>query len=113
MGLGLANRPHLTELERAEERRLDIQRKLTNLVEEERPAIGFVEGAAPGVDRTRERALLVTEQLAEHELAADRSAVDRHERSIRQGRALTNGGDHELLEIGRASCRERDEDSGV
>ena len=75
-----SDRPHLSGLEDAEKHGLDVQRKLTNLVEEERSAICALERAAPRLDRSGERSTPVPEELARDELARDRATVERHER---------------------------------
>src|SRR5262245_55146364 len=51
-------------LHRAQELGLQIERQLSNLVEEQRAACGERKGAVARIDRTRERAALVTKELA-------------------------------------------------
>ena len=52
-----ADRPHRPLVERAQQRRLQLERQLADLVEEERAAVGLREGAAAIGDRAGERAL--------------------------------------------------------
>src|SRR5690606_28839692 len=73
-------------LQHAEQLGLQLGAQLADLVEEERAAVGELEPAALALGRTRERALLVAEQLALEQLLAQRRAVDRHER-LRRARA--------------------------
>ena len=47
-----ANLANRALVEHAEQRRLEIERHLANLIEENRPAVGLGEGAAPIGDRT-------------------------------------------------------------
>src|SRR5690606_37826908 len=59
--------------------RLQVERELADLVEEERAAIGLLEDAAVLGARTGERTLLVPEELALHKRARHPAGVDRHE----------------------------------
>ncbi len=54
-------------------------REVTDLVEEERPALGHLDLAGDAAIGARERAALVAEQLALDELRGQRRAVDGHE----------------------------------
>src|SRR5882762_8228514 len=56
-GLGRADGPDLAALERAQELGLQAWRHLADLVEQERPAMGFLEQALLVRGRARERAL--------------------------------------------------------
>ena len=58
--------------------------QVADLVEEDRAAVGQLEAAAPQRRRARERALLVTEELALDQLGGDRRAVDLDERTRRE-----------------------------
>ena len=73
------DRCDLRLLEHAQERGLCGQRKIADLVEKQRPAVGLAREAEPIARRTRERALAVAEQLGLDELLRDRAAVDRDE----------------------------------
>src|SRR5438552_2547809 len=65
-------------------------RDLADLVEEERAARGLREAPVAPRDRARERALLVTEELALEDRLRNRRAVDRHERTLRALAALVD-----------------------
>ena len=67
-------------LEHAEQLHLRLEREIADLVEEERPAVRSLEPARLARERARERALLVTEQLALEERRRQRAAVDGDER---------------------------------
>src|SRR6185503_361015 len=64
----------------AEELRLRLERHVAALVEEERAAVRRLELPFAPRDRTRERALLVAEELALDQLARERRAVHLDER---------------------------------
>ena len=90
LGAHLADRPHLALLERAQELRLQIERQLADLVEEQRAAVGLLDEAALGVERAGEGAAHVAEQLR-----ADRArAAARRSRRRRTdpARATSAGG---------------------
>ena len=70
----------LALLEDAQELRLDLQRQLADLVEEERAPVGQLEEADPPGDGAGEGALLVAEELALDQPLGDRGAVDRDQR---------------------------------
>src|SRR5262245_29955185 len=93
-------------LERAKERRLHIQRKLTDLVEEECTAVGMLERTATRVDRTGERATPMTEQLARDEILRDRSAIDGDELLVCDLRARVNRARNELFSHTRLTLDE-------
>ena len=76
----------LALLQDAEELRLEPDGELANLVEDEGPAVGLREEAAPGLRRAGERAARVAEQLGLGELLRDRAAVEAHERAVRARR---------------------------
>src|ERR1700716_3315461 len=69
---------------------LQLERKLRNFVEEHCPSAGDFEQAALERPRIRERARLMSEQLAFQQRFGDRGAIDSYERL---GRALTRGVD--------------------
>src|SRR5690606_19850070 len=73
----------LAVLQRAQELRLQIDRQLADLVEEQRAAVGRDEQPTLARLRAGERAAHVAEQLAIEQRADQRAAVDRHERPAR------------------------------
>ena len=81
----LADATHLALLERAEELRLEAQRHLADLVEEERPAVGRLEEAGPVGGGAGEGAAHVAEELALEEALREGRAVDGDERTRRPG----------------------------
>ena len=94
----LADALELALLQHAQELRLQVERHVADLVEEERAAVGQLEAAARSRDRAGEGALLVAEELALEQLARDRGAVDRDERARRARRArLVDGARDQLL----------------
>src|SRR5262249_30719801 len=66
-------------VEEREEHRLDVRRKLADLVEEEGAAVGTLDRAERRADRARERCLFGTEALGTKELADEHRAVPRDE----------------------------------
>src|SRR4051812_10131513 len=92
-----ADAADLAALEGAQELRLQLERQLADLVEEDRAAAGLLERADPAIDRAGERALLVAEELAEQELARHRAAVDDDERAVGAPAALVDRGRGLLL----------------
>src|SRR5690606_28588080 len=75
----VADRANAVRLERAEELGLALERQLRQLVDEERSAVGLAEEATAIGGRSRERALLVPEELALEEVARDARGVERVE----------------------------------
>src|SRR5262249_38959487 len=71
-GLVLADPSDLVLLNRAEELRLECERRLGDLVEEERAAIGLFEEAFSRRDGAGERAARVAEELALEQRLGDR-----------------------------------------
>jgi len=63
-------------LEDAEELRLELERDVADLVEEERPAVRQLEASDSLRDRARESATLVAEELALEEAGGDGGAGD-------------------------------------
>jgi hypothetical protein len=61
--------------------RLKGEREITDLIQEQRSAVGGFERAGFGHDRAGEGASLMTEEFAFHQCFSDRSAVDRNERA--------------------------------
>jgi hypothetical protein len=70
-----------TFLENPQQRYLRLGRELSDLVQEDRAAIGQLEPAEPALKGAGERALLVTEQLRGDQVAWNRRAVHGHEAS--------------------------------
>src|SRR5262249_5208985 len=71
---------HALALERAEQVRLQRERQLADLVEEQRASVRALERADVLLLGAGERAALVAEQLARDERWRERAAVDRDER---------------------------------
>jgi hypothetical protein len=68
-------------LEHAQELRLEVERQVADLVQEERAVVGELEAPDPSRDGARERAPLVSEQLALEEPGGDGGAVELDERT--------------------------------
>jgi hypothetical protein len=77
--------------------RLRLRGHVADLVEEDRAAVRGLEAPDPARLGAGERPLLVAEQLALDELAADRGAVHRDERALAPGAALVERVCDELL----------------
>src|SRR5882672_3167194 len=75
-------------LEHAQQLHLHVEGHVADLVEEQRAARCELEAPDARRERARERALLVSEQLALEELAGNRGAVDRNERTLVAGGEL-------------------------
>src|SRR5581483_7902571 len=67
-------------LERAQELHLEVELELAHLVDEERPAVGVTHEAELVPGRSRERALLVAEELRFEELRVRRCRLRHDER---------------------------------
>ena len=63
-GLGAADPLKLAFLQDAQQLRLEVERQLAHLVEEERTMVGEFKTALAALGRTGERAALMTEELA-------------------------------------------------
>ena len=74
-----ADGTHVAELQDAQELRLQAERHVADLVEQQRPAVGLGEQALAGLDRAGEPAANVPEELALEQLLRDGRRVDRHE----------------------------------
>ena len=70
--------------EHAQQARLQVERHVADLVEEQRAAVGLLEAAAPRRLRAGEGAALVAEQLGLEQVLRDRRGVDRDERAARR-----------------------------
>src|SRR5258706_9425195 len=77
-----ADARELAALEHAQQLRLEVERQLADLVEQQRAAVRRFECADARAIRTGERTLLVTEELALHQLRRNRRAVDDDKRSV-------------------------------
>src|SRR5690554_2593640 len=75
----LAKAAYFTFLKRAEKLRLKANRRFRDLVEEEGPAVGFLEEALPRLDGAGKCALGVTKELALEERLRERRAIHRDE----------------------------------
>ena len=80
--LRAADALELLLLEHAQELRLQVERQVADLVQEERAAVGQLEAPDPPRDGAGERAPLVAEQLALEQRRGDGGAVDLDERPL-------------------------------
>src|SRR5208337_5248332 len=87
----------LLRLEDAQELRLDVERELTDLVQEHRPVVRQLEGPLPGAHRARVRAALVAKELALDERVAHRPAVHDDERAFRARAQLVDRSREDVL----------------
>jgi hypothetical protein len=92
-----ADGPEAGRADRAEELRLLLERKVADLIEEERSVGGFLELSADPPARARERAFLVSEQLGLEERRWHGRTVDRHERASASGADFMKGSRDELF----------------
>jgi len=97
-------------LEDAEELGLGGQRRVGDLVQEQRAAVGQLEAPLLADHGPGERPPLVTEQLVLEEVGRERRAVDRDVPVARAGRQLVDGPGHQLL---AGAALAEDEDVGV
>ena len=102
---GFADRHYLALLEKAQQLRLNVERQVADLVEEQRAARGSADEALLIRDRAREAAAPMSEQLAVGQVALRRRAVvgEKHRRAPR--RADMNGARDEVL-AGAAFARD-------
>src|SRR5262245_17806710 len=96
-GARAADALELALLQHAQELGLDLRGQLAYLVEEQRAAVGELEAAAPLLDGAGEGAFLVAEELAFHELARERRAVDLDECPLAPAAELVDRARDELL----------------
>src|SRR5262245_3485952 len=108
-GLATTNARELALLDDAQELCLQPERHVRDLVEEEGAAGGRFELADAALDRSREGAPLVAEELALQELVRDRRTVEGDERPPPFG-ILMDGPRHELLSGARLAL---DQHGGV
>src|SRR3546814_4237655 len=86
---------------------LHVGRHIADFVEEDRAAVGRLEPALAGLERTGERALFMTEQLRFQKLARNGPAVDGDEaRAPSRRRFVKAACDHFLAASGRAGRSE-------
>ena len=87
----------LALLEHAQQEHLRLHGQLADLVEEEGSAGRELEAAAPPLQRPREGASLVAEQLRRDQRLRNRGAVDAHERAVGAARPGVDGARQQLL----------------
>src|ERR1051325_278848 len=78
-GTLLAEGPNLALLQKPEQLRRTVQRRVADLVQKERAAFGRADDAGRIIDRARKRATAIAEQVAFRKLLRDSRAVKRHE----------------------------------
>ncbi len=76
---------------------LRLQRHVADLVQEQSAAFGLLEASDAPVGRARERAALVTEQLAFHQLLGNRGHVDGDESAVPALAVIVQRARHQLL----------------
>ena len=96
-------------LEHAQHLGLRVGRHVADLVQEDGAAVRGLEAADAARVRARERALLVAEQLALDQLAADRRAVHRHEGAALPRARLVQRLRHQLLAGARLAADQHGE----
>src|SRR5438874_13834417 len=95
-------------LEHAQELRLEVERQVADLVQEERAVVGELEAPEPSRDGARERAPLVSEQLALQEPGGDGGAVELDERTAPPpAQPVNQAGDQLLAGSGLAPDEDR------
>src|SRR5438105_1036942 len=99
---GAAEPLHLVLLEDAEKLRLELERQLADLVEEQGPALGLLEAADAARGRPREGAFLCPEQLALEKLGGNRGAVHGDETAFAPRREMEGTRDALLAGAGFA-----------
>ena len=92
-----ADAEHLPLLEHPQQLRLERDRHLADLVEEDGPALRRLEQAWLALRRPRERAALEAEQLALEQRLGQGRAVDAEQRRVGARRALVQPPRHDLL----------------
>jgi hypothetical protein len=105
---------HAIELavaQHAQQARLQVERHVADLVEEQRAAIGLLEAAAPRRLRAGEGAALVAEELALEQVLRDGRGVDGDERAARRAGCACAGARDELLARARLSGDEHRDDA--
>src|SRR5262249_50736262 len=108
--LVVADASHLARLERPQERRLDVEGELADLVEEESPAVGVFERAAALLEGAGEGSAAMAEELEKDKPRRDPTAVKDDERPAGDHRALVQGARDELLADARLALdQDRDQ----
>src|SRR5207253_6902046 len=97
-------------LEHAKQLRLEVQRQVADLVEEEGAAVRELEAADPARDGTGEGAALVAEELALQQAGGDGGAVELDERASAPGAQRVDQAADQLLARARLAP---DEDGRV
>ena len=87
----------LALLQHAQELGLEVEGHLADLVEKDRAAVGQLEAALARRQGTRERALLVPEELTLLEARSDCGAVDLDQRPVCAEAALVDGAGNQLF----------------
>ena len=95
----------------AQQPRLQVERHVADLVEEERAAVGLLEAPAPRRLRAGEGAALVAEELRLEQVLRDRRRVDRDERAARARAVLVQRVGDELLAGARLAGDEDGDDA--
>ena len=87
---GAANPAHRVIIQHAQQARLQLQRQLANLVQEQDAALRAFEGTRVIRVRAGEGTSLVTEQLALDQIGRNGAAIKHHERRTRAGADAVN-----------------------
>src|SRR5262249_8956616 len=96
----------LAVLQRAQQLCLDRERNFADLIQEQRPLLGFLEQSAAIPIRTTEGATRVAEQLAFEQRLRNRRTIPRNERSSSAVAHLVNCARYELLPGARFALQE-------
>src|SRR5687768_3743089 len=96
-GLASTDALDLLRLDRAQQLRLRLRAKVTNLIEEQRSLMGELEAPDAPVGRSREGPSFMSEHLAFDEVAGNGRGVHAHERLVLASAAPVNRGCHQLL----------------
>src|SRR5262249_8918928 len=94
---GPADTLELSLLENAQQCELGVGGKITNLVQEDGPAISELEAPEPPLQRSRERPFFVTEELRGDQWREAGSTADADEGRPRPRRSFVDGACDELL----------------
>jgi len=102
--LGAADALEAALLDHAQQLDLHVDAHVTDLVQEQRAAVRELESPDTRGQRARERAFLMTEQLAFEQVAWNRAAIDRDERtSDTPGKLVDAPGDELFAATGFAA----------
>ena len=108
--MAVAQALDLAVLEHAQQRDLGFCGQIADFVEEDRAAVGRFESSETSLQRARERALLVAEELRRDERGRDGRAVHANERASGPMRLLVDGSRDQLL---AAAGFAQDQDRGI